>query len=684
MRDKVKLNNKYASIDFEFNETSEEIMEIICCCIRFSDGKSPIKVWTYQDEASKRALSSELISLHDQGYTFVAHNVVAEASSLYSLGIKKPYSFRWIDTFAEFRAISNHNHDYMYGMQLIDGRPKMTTPPKPKYEQTEEDKKSTSNKINHSYSQLVFKFLGKVIDTERKTKMRDIIISKDREEIISHKEEILEYCYSDTEYLLPCLIEITKAFKKYLEIEDFKKLPEDMLWRGETMARTAVVERIGYPIDYDKLKIFTEQIDDILNECAEDINSQFPDMGLFEYSKRSKKYTRKQEPVKKWVKSLPYASKWMKTKQGEVSLSLDAFATHFPQRHSFERGNIGQQQVRYLLLKQSLSGFSISASRGSFWDSVGTDKRVRAYLNPYGSLSGRYQPPSKGFLFLKSSWMRSLCTPPKGKMIIGIDYKSEEFLISGLWSNDEAMIQAYMTGDVYLAFAKDSGLVPVTATKATHPKERQSAKSAVLGISYLMTKFGLAIKLTQDLGEEVDEDEAQEFIDGFNEAYSVHSEAVEEFLESFADKGYHRLSDGWTLFADNENFRSIANFTKQGMGGSILRKAIQLSQDAGLTPIIPLHDALYYEMDINDWEAVSTATKCMKEAFAFYYLGTEMEESAKKVMVDVEVWSPELNKETKVVDGQKIAVESIHIDERSVEEYDKYKRYFEKADWQWL
>lgn len=679
----MKLNNKYASIDFEFNETSEEVMEILCCCIRFSDGRKSVKVWTYQDHTAKLELASLLESLKSE-YIFLAHNVVAEASSFYSLGLKKPYQFKWIDTFAEFRAISNHNHEYMYGMQLIEGRPKMTVAPKPKYEQTEEDKKDSSNKINHSYSQLVFKFLGKVIDTDRKTKMRDIIISKNQEEILAHKEEILEYCYSDTEYLLPCLIEITKAFKKYLLPEDFAKLPTDMSWRGETMARTAVMERVGYPIDYDKLKVFTEQIDDILNECAKDINSQFPNMGLFEWNKSSGTYTRKQIPVKEWIKTLPYVDRWLRTNKKDLSLSLDAFTPHFPQRHSFDRGDVGQQQVRYLLLKQSLSGFSESAKRGSFWDSVGKDQRVRAYLNPYGSLSGRYQPPSKGFLFLKSSWMRSLCVPPKGKMIVGIDYKSEEFLISGLWSLDEAMIQAYMTGDVYLAFAKDSGLVPKTATKATHPKERQSAKSAVLGISYLMTKYGLAIKLTQDLGEEVDEDRAQEFIDGFNEAYSTHAEAVDEFLESFAQQGYHRLKDGWILFADNENFRSVANFSKQGQGGSILRKAIQLSQDAGLQVIIPLHDALYFEVDLNDWEAVGVAMKCMKEAFAFDYLGTEVEELAKKVMLDVEVWSPELEKGTKVVDGQKVAVDTIHIDERSVEEYEKYKRYFNKADWQLL
>ena len=56
--------------------------------------------------------------------------------------------------------------------------------------------------------------------------------------------------------------------------------------------------------------------------------------------------------------------------------------------------------------------------------------------------------------------MRSLCRPPKGKIIVGIDYKSEEFLISGLLANDKNMLDAYESGDVYLYFAKLAGAVP--------------------------------------------------------------------------------------------------------------------------------------------------------------------------------------------------------------------------------
>ena len=332
---------------------------------------------------------------------------------------------------------------------------------------------------------------------------------------------------------------------------------------------------------------------------------------------------------------------------------------------------------------QSLFGFSPNKKGRTFWSAVGSDKRVRAYLNPYGSLSGRYQPPSTSFLFLKSAWYRGLCVPPKGKMIVGIDYKSEEFLISGLWSKDLDMINAYKSGDVYLAFAKDSGMVPKNATKQTHPTERQSAKSAVLGISYLMTKYGLSKKMSNDLGEEVSEEDAQEYIDAFNDTYHTHNDAVEDFLEE-AKGSYVRLADGWTLFGDNENFRSVANFPKQGQGAVILRKAIALAHERGLKVVIPLHDALYFEIDLNDWEAVSRCMEVMREAFIHYYIGTDMEEHARGIMIDVEVWGSELEEGFKTIDGQEVSVEKFHVDPRAMSEYQKFRKYFQKAPWMLL
>lgn len=681
------MKNKYIEIDFEFFDTSEEILSLVCCSLSEYGSGVKEEYWLLDGEDTQPLI--DRLNEIKETHILIAHAVSAEASSLYSLGLT-PYEWKWIDTFLEFRCLSNHNHEIQFGKHLVDGRIK-TLYPKPKYAKA--DPKRPSDKLNHSLSQAVFKFLGKQIDTDRKSKMRDIIISGDRELIRENRKEIQEYCTSDIEYLMPMLKVMVGHYKKLLTKKDFKSITKDMLKRGETAAHTAVMERHGYPIAYANLRNFSLQITDILNECAEDINSQFPEQGFFVYNKSRGTYTKKEKPIKEWIDSSPYADKWERTKTGSYSLSLDAFGAHFSYRHSYPRNNVGAQILRYLKLKQSLNGFATKKANGqpkdrTFWSNVGSDKRVRSYLNPYGSLTSRYQPPSTGFLFLKPAWMRSLCVPPKGKMIVGIDYKSEEFLISGLFARDMAMINAYKSGDVYLAYAKDSGMVPKSATKATHPTERQSAKSAVLGISYLMTMIGLAVKMSQDLGREVTEEEAQEFIDKFNDAYYVHEEAVEDYLEEFSDRGYDKLSDGWILFGDIDNFRSVANYPKQGTGGAILRRTVRYGHYENLKAVVPLHDALYFEVDINDWDAVSTACNVMRNAFVDEYKDTDMYEHAKSIMLDVEVWSPELTPGSKVVDTcygeQKVSVEDIHRDDRASGEYEKFKKYFQAPDWMCL
>jgi hypothetical protein len=56
--------------------------------------------------------------------------------------------------------------------------------------------------------------------------------------------------------------------------------------------------------------------------------------------------------------------------------------------------------------------------------------------------------------------------------------------IAAALSGDDRMIQGYLSGDPYLAFAKAAGLATPDATKASHKAIRDRCKSIVLGINY--------------------------------------------------------------------------------------------------------------------------------------------------------------------------------------------------------
>jgi hypothetical protein len=623
------------------------------------------------------AFIEELIS---DGYVFIAHNVSAEASCFYTMGFE-PNEVKWIDNFIEFRMLTNHYHKLQYGEHYCDGKVVKIRKPRPKYMQSEEERKQRKGKLTHSYSQAVYKFCGEKIDTEHKELMRQIIISGDEELIEKNKKDILNYCESDVKYLYPIYRKMIGWYINRIRLPK-EGLFEEILWRGETMARTAVIERKGYPINYEATKNFSRNVPLILREIQKNINDRFPEIGAFLIDKKTRLYVKKEKPIREWIKKEGLDGNWMLTDKKKLSLKLDAFKEHFDFRHDYPDDNFGAQMVRLLSTKQHLNGF-LPAKKGkkTFWDNVGRDRIVRPYLNAYGSQSARYQPSATGYIPLKAAWMRSLIHPPKGKMIVGTDYKSQEFYLAALMSGDKNMIEAYTSGDPYLAFGKKAKVIPPDGTKETHPIERQMCKGTVLGISYSMTKVGLARKLTNDTGKLVTEDEAQEWSDLFNMAFEDYYYYKAGLIADYQAKGRLKLPDGWYMFGDNPNERSIGNCPIQGFGGAILRKAIQLIQDEGIDFILPLHDAGYILCDLNDWETVDKFNDCMIEAFNFYF------EKKPKVNVglDTEAWGDGLEEGSVLTpQGYKVKTEPVHIDERSIKEFNKFSKYFSQPDYELL
>ena len=666
-------------IDFEFNEVSEEILNLVCCS--FVTNNSTMEYWLLDKPNAKKRLKSHLQQLKNEEGIFLGYQVVAEARSFYSLSLN-PMDFEWIDLFLEYRCLTNHYDDLMYGDQLVDGKVKKTKRPPPKWERVEKDVKM-AYRPTHSLAEATYKLTGQIRDTDHKKKMRDIIINGIPQEILENELAIKTYCSDDVEFLTLMFEKIVQHYKDLLGAKyDADMLLEEMLYRGKYAALTAIRESKGYPIDYEATRNFSRQIPLIMSECQRDINAQFPDIKPFRYNLRERKFEWNQVATRKWLQDNVDTDVWMKTDKKALSLSKDAFEKYFNYRHNYPRGNFGAQMLRYLKLKQSLNGFkeTRTAGRKIFWDYVGKDKIVRPYMNIYGSQSSRSQPAATGFIPLKPAWTRCLIQPPKGKVITGIDYGSEEFFISALMSEDENMIDSYLSGDVYLAFAKLAGMVPEHGTKAKYKKERNTCKSTVLGLSYDMTKYGLARKLTADTGEEWDEDAAQEMIDLFWDSYPDFADWKQGLQDTYEIDGRFNLTDGWYMWGDNDNKRSIGNFPIQGMGAAIMRKADFLCHQHGLYVPFTLHDALYIMHDYGDWDAIDTAMDCMQAAFQYFFDG-KYSNLAGNIRLDTETWGPDLEEGSiKTPAGHIAKTESIHIDERAIDEYNKFKKYFEPIE----
>lgn len=712
------------AIDTEFFNTREKYVNPVCCSIVTSKGE--IKNYWVLSEVEKEKFIKVMKTL--EGETFIAWNATAEGRFLISLGID-PLKYKWIDLFIEYRCLTNHNDALLYGDQLVNGKVTHTKRPPPKWERTTEDKIG-GFKPTHSLAEATYKLTTKIRDTDHKNLMRDIIISGDLTKINSNKKEIMDYCYEDTKFLFELKSVIDFYYEKLIRSQANRELlPNEQIGRGEYMVITAWMETFGYPVDVEKVLNFQKNAPVILFECQRDINRQFP--GMFIWKWKEVKFSMNTKLIRDWIWDNADRVSWEKTdgikrflkdnncKNTEaleekgldyrkyLSLSLDAFTSKYSYRHSYPENNLAAQVIRFLKLKQSLNGFTPkeeedSEDSKSFKSFIGSDGKVRTWFNPFGSQTSRSQPPSSSFLFLKPAWQRSLCLPKKGRAMIGFDYGSEEYLISALLSKCPAMIKNYADGDVYLGYGKDIGEIPKDATKQSHKKERDLFKPVVLAMSYLMSKYGLAAKLTEDTGHNYTEEQAQKYIDKFYEAYPELEKEQQKIYDTYygiskwdgdrivarKKKSPLKLNDGWYLWTDKPeyDFRSVTNFKTQGAGGAIMRAAVKEAVKRGLMTDsshinITLHDALYMEYDSFDFEKIDLLKEAMIEGFVSYF-PDELKEQARLIKLDGFTWSLDYPEDSEIITptGLKIPCSNIYIDSRSEEEWEKNKKFFEHRE----
>lgn len=685
----------------------EEKVNLVCCTTIDTITKETRDWWLHKNTLEQGGLAAYLKEKMKAGRIFFAWAAIAECRSMMSLGLN-PTDFKIIDGFLEYRCLTNQNDNLMWGMQLVDGKEKMTVKPKPKWERVEGEKEQ-GFKPTHSLSEATYKLTGEIRDTKEKDEVRDLIISAPKEFTPEQKIRIMKYCNMDVVFMPRILDAIFAEYDK-LEVGRGKEMPtlmNEMFVRGEYAALTAKMEARGYPISFDATKNFSLAVGPILDDCQREINRLFPEIMPFEFQKKTQKFSWKQTKTQEWLRDNVDINKWMKTdgykdaqrnlkKFGTpmkplhtyLSLSLEAWERVFPYKHEYPEDNFGAQMVRFLKLKQSLNGF-VPGGKKNFWDAVGSDQRVRPYMNIFGSSTSRSQPGSTSFLLLKPAWMRALMQAKPGRAIASFDYKSEEFYISALLAKCENMIKAYQSGDVYLYFGKLAGVIPWEGTKAEWKRERNLFKSLTLGISYLMTAKGLADKLTADTGELYTEEKAQDLINTFYEAYEELGDFQNETMEIYESKKKLKLPCGWYTFGDCDNFRSVCNNPIQGTGASVLRRAVKLLDEAGIEVIATLHDAVYIEYDEGDFGVLDVFRKCMIDAFMYYF---DDKESASKIELDGYTWSVNYPAQKLSVSskgeteyeyesittpgGLEIDVGNLYIDERAVSDYEKFSKYF--------
>jgi DNA polymerase I len=413
------------------------------------------------------------------------------------------------------------------------------------------------------------------IDADDKEAMRELILTEDNP-TPEQRQQILDYCASDVigaETLLDYMI-------KHGEIN----WPRQAVGRGSYIKGAAKIERCGTPIDTALHARLTPSWPAIKRHLIAEVNETFR---VFDGEG-----TFKEDWFADYV--IRHDLPWPVLPSGQLALDEDTFddmCRFHPQLRPL-------YEVRASLGKMRLTGLAI-----------GPDGRNRCLLSVFQAVTGRNQPSNSKFIFGPARWMRGLIKAPPGYAVAYVDWKSQEIAIAAALSGDDRLLEAYRSGDVYVGFAKQAGLMPIWATKETYPQfddVRDVCKTIILGIGYGMGADAMAVRagLTKS--------DAANLIRIHKHTYRKFWAWVENTTTDGLFTGQMVIASGWRrLVTNNPNIRSLQNWPVQSTGSELMRQAVIAATEAGLSIGAPVHDALLlvseagnFEQDVVDLQAI--------------------------------------------------------------------------------
>jgi hypothetical protein len=427
------------------------------------------------------------------------------------------------------------------------------------------------------------------IGGEQKDEMRDLVLTRGPWSKFE-KEAILEYCESD----VVALSGLLNVMEKHID------LPRALL-RGRYMKAVSRIQMNGIPIDGEIYAALLNQWNQIQDLLIAEIDQ---DYGVYE----GRAFKASSWEAYLISNEIP----WPRLESGRLDLRDDTFRA---------MARMHQKVAPIRELRSSLSEMRLANLN------VGDDSRNRCLLSPFRARTGRNQPSNSKFIFGPSVWLRGLIKPKEGMGLAYIDWSQQEFGIAAALSGDPAMMQAYRSGDPYLAFAIQSGAAPSSATKHTHELVREQFKACVLAVQYGMGETSLASRINQPVAR------ARQLLELHRRTYKKFWDWSDAAVDEAVLGGRLWASFGWQIFIEEGlNDRSIRNFPMQANGAEMLRIACILMTESGIQICAPVHDALLIEAPLEKLdESITKSQRLMQEASRIVLDGFELNSDVKKI-----------------------------------------------------
>jgi DNA polymerase-1 len=399
--------------------------------------------------------------------------------------------------------------------------------------------------------------------------------------------DVMDYCEEDVRMEVALLRAQLRGHGRWLEPAD----PELVIgWSNYSAKAVALIQARGVPIDMSIWNLIQENKGAVIQELLRRFDPSHDHDDPIYDAEGGWSYVR----FEKYLANTG-VSAWPRKQSGELDIEGDTFRMmyHVP-------GIEGLHALRDCV------GFIAKARM-----LIGRDGRNRCSLFPFGTATGR-NAHSKS-IYNAHAGMRSLMVFPRDATGLYLDFRTQEVGIAAALSEDEALKRDYAKGDIYHALALMLGLTdePDAAAWKKQPggkATRERMKQLQLGISYGMGVSSLARGL--DRHPLI----ASHIIETHKRTYPTFW-AWRANVVDVAMSSSRRLESGcgWPMRISNSpNERTLYNFPMQSGGADMLRLAVTRLCDAGIVPVMLVHDGILFEE--TDDEKLEHAKEIMLQA----------------------------------------------------------------------
>ncbi|TPO05171.1 DNA polymerase [Mesorhizobium sp. B1-1-5] len=395
------------------------------------------------------------------------------------------------------------------------------------------------------------------IEVAEKERLRELILSR-QSWSESEQFQILGYCESD----VLALAELLPRMMPGLDLDR-------ALLRGRYMAAVAEIVRNGIPVDHRLYRRARDNWMAIKGELIDEVDGFF---GVYEGT------TFKHDQFARFLTKAGIT--WPRLPSGACALDDETFSRMADGNPAIRT----LHELRRTVARMNGAGLQVSS-----------DGRNRCGLSPFSSVTGRNQPSNSRMIYGPARWMRQLIKPEAGTALAYVDWAAQEIGIAGGLSGDERLIQAYLTGDPYMAFAVEAGLAPHDASPRSHPRIRSVCKAIVLGLGYGMGRDALAASAGITIAH------ASELLEKHKRIYHRYWRFNSDSVDSAYLSHEVQSTFGWKArVGPGTKPTSLMNFPMQANGAEMMRIAAIAAVELGIRVAAPVHDAFLIESPLEE------------------------------------------------------------------------------------